>query len=276
MTPITVEDGAGRAFHIVRASEHVWTRASILSLEKTEDAQPAECIESNNHIDSYQPTAHQLVSEEAGDFVGVVLPSWSPDEALQEWLEYVSTVAIVVPDRAGGVPHETMPNVTKVPLVNTDGLFTLIDSEDYSLVKRYVWSMQMPAGYAFASDVVKSGKRTNALFLHRQILMLLGREHLGDHINGDKLDNRKVNLRVCTPAQNSWNQRISKSNTTGVKGVGRSADGKLHGFVKANGVARRKTFRDLEAAKAWVIATRTEMHGEFACHGEREPLEAAQ
>ena len=40
-----------------------------------------------------------------------------------------------------------------------------------------------------------------------------------DHINGDKRDNRWVNLRACSHAENLWNTRIPKDNSSGVKGV---------------------------------------------------------
>ncbi len=43
-----------------------------------------------------------------------------------------------------------------------------------------------------------------------------------DHINGDKLDNRRANLRNCLRVQNTWNQGISRNNTSGYKGVQRS------------------------------------------------------
>lgn len=55
-------------------------------------------------------------------------------------------------------------------------------------------------------------------YLHR---MILG-DKKGleiDHINGDKLDNRRENLRHVTHQQNIFNMRTPKTNKTGVKGV---------------------------------------------------------
>ena len=43
-----------------------------------------------------------------------------------------------------------------------------------------------------------------------------------DHLNGDKLDNRLCNLRICTAKQNQENSRIPKHSTTRLKGVSRS------------------------------------------------------
>lgn len=40
-----------------------------------------------------------------------------------------------------------------------------------------------------------------------------------DHINGDTSDNRSVNLRPCSPIQNSRHRTKSPTNTSGYKGV---------------------------------------------------------
>ena len=56
--------------------------------------------------------------------------------------------------------------------------------------------------------------------MHRQILGLsFGDKSCVDHINCDKLDNRKSNLRICNRTQNNHNIGLSKRNKSGVKGV---------------------------------------------------------
>ena len=58
-------------------------------------------------------------------------------------------------------------------------------------------------------------KSNSAGQLHRFILNLTKENtEIVDHINGDPLDNRKNNLRVCTIQQNTWNSKLSKNNTS--------------------------------------------------------------
>ncbi len=76
----------------------------------------------------------------------------------------------------------------------------------------------------------KRGYLLGKLFqAHRVILTLVnGREPPADvdHINGDKSDNRWVNLREATRSQNARNTKRRADNTTGAPGVHWRKDGK--------------------------------------------------
>jgi hypothetical protein len=62
------------------------------------------------------------------------------------------------------------------------------------------------------------GEARHTLLLHR--LLLSPPEGLVcDHVNGDGLDNRRANLRVCTFGENLMNTRLYRNSTTGLKGV---------------------------------------------------------
>lgn len=90
-----------------------------------------------------------------------------------------------------------------------------------------------------------------------------------DHINGKSTDNRIENLRECTFANNMKNQRLSKSNKSGVKGVHWNSS-KRKWIAKIGVSYKEKTigsYNSLEDAKTAVIQARTALHGEFANHG---------
>lgn len=52
-----------------------------------------------------------------------------------------------------------------------------------------------------------------------------------DHINGDKTDNRIANLREATQSQNMANSKISRNNTSGIKGVAKLKDGRYRAYI---------------------------------------------
>lgn len=87
-----------------------------------------------------------------------------------------------------------------------------------------------------------------------------------DHVDGDGLNNRWINLREANQSQNSGNQRLSRNNTSGAKGVRWSADrGKWRAQIKVNGKARYLgAFNTLEAASAAYEAAAIKYFGAFA------------
>ena len=94
----------------------------------------------------------------------------------------------------------------KIPL--SQGKFALVDDEDFENVNRFKW--YFANGYARRTPIV-NGKRTT-LSLHR-FIMNAKPEEMIDHVNGDKLDNRRENLRFCTPGQNQMNIKKRVKNT---------------------------------------------------------------
>jgi len=90
-----------------------------------------------------------------------------------------------------------------------------------------------------------------------------------DHINMDRLDNRRCNIRVASRSQNQFNQKIPCTNTSGIKGVWfDKRRNKWVSQIRANGLRHWVgEFETLEAAAAAVKTARNKLHGEFANHG---------
>lgn len=93
----------------------------------------------------------------------------------------------------------------------TTGDEFLFDLADYDLVKRHAWHI----GDGYARTNLSSGK---SIFLHRLILGPPPDVYI-DHINRNRLDNRRANLRWATKSQNSVNSGLCRKNNTGYKGV---------------------------------------------------------
>lgn len=96
----------------------------------------------------------------------------------------------------------------------TQNKYAIIDDDMVESIGRYRWFFHF--GYAFR-HVQENGKG-RTIPMHREILNTPNGLEV-DHINGNRLDNRKENLRNCTKHENMRNREASKSNSSGFKGV---------------------------------------------------------
>jgi hypothetical protein len=85
----------------------------------------------------------------------------------------------------------------------TQGKVALIDDEDWELVSKYSWyAYKNKHGNTFYAATTNS--KNFKIRMHRLIMNTPSGKQV-DHINGNGLDNRRVNLRVCTNSQNHMN-----------------------------------------------------------------------
>lgn len=107
-------------------------------------------------------------------------------------------------------------SITIIRRASGDVHTALVDVEDYDRVVRYgKWSYHSE-GYAFYQT-----PRISRVYMHRLILGLTRGDGLFvDHINGNKLDNRRANLRLLSKARNTYNQReLNERGTSRYRGV---------------------------------------------------------
>ena len=137
---------------------------------------------------------------------------------------------------------------------------TKIDLEDVEKCAQYKWSFSN-GGY-----IVRM--KPTLLFLHRFILDCNNNEQEVDHINRDKLDNRKSNLRTCTAFENSRNKGMHRNNKSGVKGVfQRKGSNKWNAFINFN-----KQRINLGVYDNIEEATRVRKEAELKYFGEFVPI----
>lgn len=96
---------------------------------------------------------------------------------------------------------------------NSDKYF-IFDKEDYDKIKKFTWYESN--GYAMTKGNVDCSINTQA---HKIIMDDIQNNFIIDHINRDRLDNRKENLRQVNYNENAWNSTIKSNNTTGIIGV---------------------------------------------------------
>jgi len=106
----------------------------------------------------------------------------------------------------------------------TKGKYAIVDDEDFEYLNQWKWFLketEYATGYAARSQHIKLGvgKYTcKRIWMHR-VVNNTPENLITDHINMDKLDNRRCNLRDSDKSLNGINRRKPANNTSGCKGV---------------------------------------------------------
>lgn len=144
-----------------------------------------------------------------------------------------------------------------IPL--TMGLETLIDERDVKFVSEWFWqatcvSTGRNRKYIYAASYLgRKDKDKRLIYLHR-FLMQPKKGQIVDHLNGNMLDNRRSNLRVCTQRENMCNQTMHRNGR--LVGAQKYYGGKFLSRIRIDGVYKRLGVFDteIEAHQAYLSA----------------------
>lgn len=144
----------------------------------------------------------------------------------------------------------------------------IVDDDDYEWLNQWKWYVN-DTGYA-QRNVKNSLGRKTILKMHRLILGLeYGNRLEADHINRNKLDNTRKNLRVATRTENSFNKIAHADSLTGIKGIYWNKEkSKWQAQIRINGKQTNLgRFCTKEIAHQVYCEAALKYHGEFANFG---------
>lgn len=170
------------------------------------------------------------------------------------------------------LPSDTLPHlrpkVMRIAISGTKGKgkFALVDTEDYEYLSQFTWNLSTQ-GYAILANATRSirtGKAPGRMM--HQCVLPAPAGHMVDHLNQNKLDNRKSNLRLATHQDNMRNTKAKANKAT--KSVFKGVFKQGNGWQASISVDYKQIYLGFfgtqrEAAKAYNDAAQ-KYHGEFA------------
>lgn len=146
------------------------------------------------------------------------------------------------------------------------GYEAIVDDAIFDEISKFKWHYNN----GYAARTIREGGVASGVKMHR-VIMGLGADDPRDvdHINGNTLDNRRENLRVCTHAENMRNQRPYQKSKSGLKGVYRYKGRTWTAQIQVAGKKKNLGYFDTpEQAHAAYINAAKSLHGAFANTGE--------
>jgi hypothetical protein len=146
--------------------------------------------------------------------------------------------------------------VKRIPLMSRRGVtgYAIVDDEDYDRLVERRWFKSV---YGYAAHRERRDGVLTYYWMHREVLGLSRDDpRVTDHINGDKLDNRRANLRPATKSLNVHNSTAGYG-TSPIRGV--SFD-KRRGYWRATFCGRELGCYPTEQEAAVVVASAREAH----------------
>lgn len=157
-----------------------------------------------------------------------------------------------------------MTNMKLIEIATTKGLTTnaMVSDEDLNMLSQFKWYLDSK-GYAYMTKRFGMGIRKTTR-MHR-LIMNAPKGMSVDHINGNTLDNRRENLRICSHTENLKNLKKPKNNKSGIKGVSwYPKSNKWRAVITSNGkFYHLGLFADKMKAKEAYDTKAKELYGEF-------------
>lgn len=145
----------------------------------------------------------------------------------------------------------------------THNKVALVDIDDFEKLNEFKWHYHKN-GYA-CSNFRISGK-FHYMRMHRLVINAPAEKQV-DHINGNRLDNRKNNLRLVNSAQQSWNKRPrGRFKGVSMRPINKYPSRLWQASIKFNGKQfYLGDFKSKKAAASAYNAAAKKYFGKYAC-----------
>ena len=150
----------------------------------------------------------------------------------------------------------------EIPL--SQGYVALVDTSDFEFLNQWKWFASKDGDQVYAKrSVTMPGQANRTVWMHRQITGCPDGWSV-DHANRNGLDNRKVNLRLCTHGQNCVNV-IKPRRVAPYRGIRKTGSGSWQVRLRVDGKNKSfETFVSPEDAARRYDQLAREIHGPFA------------